>query len=179
MRFFPLSKLEVVIIWREFCVGVKVPTLEKWPRAELQNTHNTQTTTAVDHSTVKCFYFYLWKIEYFEHEFILFMHLFIGKCKDDGMGIEENYTQDCYFVTKMNYCEEKLFYRLRKTWIRGWRPRICETFEITSTIYSNSERSEQFLVKQNAFLTCSWGFSSNYYRRSLVLLEGHLCFKGS
>ena len=27
------------------------------------------------------------------------MHLFIGKCKDDGMGIEENYTQDRYFVT--------------------------------------------------------------------------------
>ena len=45
------------------------------------------------------------------------MHLFIGKCKDDGMGIEENYTQDCYFVTKivLTYCEEKLFYRLRKT----------------------------------------------------------------
>ena len=40
------------------------------------------------------------------------MHLFIGKCKDDGMGIEENYTQDCYFVTKivLTYCEEKLFY---------------------------------------------------------------------
>ena len=27
----------------------------------------------------------------------------------------------------------------------GWRPRICKTFEITRTIYSNSERSEQFL----------------------------------
>jgi len=30
--------------------------------------------------------------------------------------------------------------------IRGWRPRICKSFEITRTIYSNSERSEQFLV---------------------------------
>ena len=46
--FFPLSKLEVVIIWREFLrrcthsrecgVRVEVPTLEKWPGAELQNT---------------------------------------------------------------------------------------------------------------------------------------------
>ena len=31
--------------------------------------------------------------------------------------------------------------------IRGWRLRICKHFEITRTIYSNSERSEQFLVK--------------------------------
>ena len=29
-------------------------------------------------------------------------------------------------------------------------------FEIIGTIYSNSEKSEQFL-KQNSFLTCSWG----------------------
>ena len=32
--------------------------------------------------------------------------------------------------------------------IRGWRPRICKLFEITRTIYSNSERSEQFLVTE-------------------------------
>ena len=30
-------------------------------------------------------------------------------------------------------------------------------FEITSTIYSNNKRSEQYL-KQNAFFTCSWRF---------------------
>jgi hypothetical protein len=43
----------------------------------------------------------------------------------------------------------------RKTFeIRGWRPRICKIFEIIRTIYSNSERSEQFLVTY-AFLTCS------------------------
>ena len=76
------------------------------------------------------------------------MHLFIGKCKDDGMGIEENYTQDCYFVTKivLTYCEKKNLV-------------IESIFDITGTIYLNSEMSEQFLVKQNAFLTCSWGFS--------------------
>ena len=31
-------------------------------------------------------------------------------------------------------------------------------FEITWKIYSKSERSEQFLVLQNAFITCSWMF---------------------
>ena len=47
---------------------------------------------------------------------------------------------------------------VRKTFvIRCWRPRICKTFEITWTIYSNSERSEQFLVTE-CFLTCSWRF---------------------
>ena len=35
--------------------------------------------------------------------------------------------------------------------IRGWRPRICKIFEITRTIYSNSERSEQFLVTECFF----------------------------
>ena len=39
-----------------------------------------------------------------------------------------------------------------------WRPRICKHFEITRTIYSNSERSEQFLVTEcffNLFLEVS------------------------
>ena len=42
--------------------------------------------------------------------------------------------------------------------IRGWRPRICKVFEITRTICSNSERSEQFLVTEcffNFFLEVS------------------------
>ena len=42
--------------------------------------------------------------------------------------------------------------------IRGWRPRICKIFEVTTTIYSNSERPEQFLVTQcffNLFLEVS------------------------
>ena len=42
--------------------------------------------------------------------------------------------------------------------IRGRRPRICKIFEITRTIYSNSERSEQFLVTEwffNLFLKVS------------------------
>ena len=42
--------------------------------------------------------------------------------------------------------------------IRGWRPRICKHFEITRTIYLNSERSEQFLVTEcffNLFLELS------------------------
>ena len=66
-----------------------------------------------------------------------------------------------YFVTKivLTYCEKKLFYWSRKTFeIRGWRPRICNFFEISRTIYSSSERSEQFLVTEcffNLFLEVS------------------------
>ena len=41
---------------------------------------------------------------------------------------------------------------MRKTFeIRGWWPRICKTFEIIRTIYSNNERSEQFLVTERFF----------------------------
>ena len=42
--------------------------------------------------------------------------------------------------------------------IQGRRPRICKNFEINWTIYSNSERTEQFLVKEcffNLFLEVS------------------------
>ena len=35
--------------------------------------------------------------------------------------------------------------------IRGWRPRICNIFEITRKIYSNTERSKQFLVTESFF----------------------------
>ena len=35
--------------------------------------------------------------------------------------------------------------------IRGWKLRIFKIFEITWTIYSNSERSEQFLVTECFF----------------------------
>ena len=65
------------------------------------------------------------------------------------------------FVTKivLTYCEKKLFKGSRKTFeIRGWRPRICKIFEITRAIYSNSERSKQFLVTEcifNLFLEVS------------------------
>ena len=47
---------------------------------------------------------------------------------------------------------EKLFQWSRKTFeIRGWRPRICKNFEITRKMYSNSERSEEFLVTECFF----------------------------
>ena len=54
----------------------------------------------------------------------------------------------------------KLFWpSVRKTFeIGGWRPRIFKNLEITRTIYSNSERSEQFLVTEcffNLFLEVS------------------------
>ena len=48
----------------------------------------------------------------------------------------------------------------KKIEIRGWRPKLCKMFEITRTIQSNSERSEQSL-KRKYFLTCSWRFLSS------------------
>ena len=46
----------------------------------------------------------------------------------------------------------KLFWQSRKTFkIRDWRVTICKIFEITSTIYSNNERWEQFLVTECFF----------------------------
>ena len=49
------------------------------------------------------------------------------------------------------YCEKKSFFWLIKTFeIQGWRVRICKFFEINTTVYSNSERSEQF-IKQKGF----------------------------
>ena len=43
-----------------------------------------------------------------------------------------------------------------------------EAEEITRTIYSNSERSEDFWL-QNAFLTCSWRFLLNNKLEQLKL----------
>ena len=76
----------------------------------------------------------------------------------------------CYKIndhTEMIFCYqncsdqlwEKIVVWSRKTFeIRGWRPRICKKIEITWTIYSNSERSQQFLATEcffNLFLKVS------------------------
>ena len=54
---------------------------------------------------------------------------------------------------------KKMLQWSKKTFeIRGWKPRIFKIFEITRTIYSNRERSEQFLVTEcffNLFLEIS------------------------
>ena len=52
---------------------------------------------------------------------------------------------------------------------------VCKKFEITKTIYSDSERSEQFLVLQNAFLTFSWRF--NELEQFELILEKILGFR--
>ena len=54
----------------------------------------------------------------------------------------------------------KLFWpTVRKCFeIQGWWPRICKRFDITRTIWSNSKRSEQFLITEclfNLFLEVS------------------------
>ena len=69
------------------------------------------------------------------------------------------YVRKWYFVTKIVLWEKNCSSdREKKFEFRGWRPRICNIFEITRTIYSNSERSEQFLVTEcffNLFLEVS------------------------
>jgi hypothetical protein len=66
---------------------------------------------------------------------------------------EKSYLFTIIVVTN---CKKKMFQWSRKTFeTRGWRPRFWKNFEISGTIYSNSERSEQFLVTE-CFLTCSW-----------------------
>ena len=54
-----------------------------------------------------------------------------------------------------------------------WNLRLkAEKIEISRTIYSNTERSEQFL-KQNSFLTCTWRFlRSNTYFRTIRIQIG-------
>ena len=53
---------------------------------------------------------------------------------------------------------QKIVLEIEKNfWNSRLKPRICKIFEITRTIYSNSERSEQCLETE-CFLTCSWRF---------------------
>ena len=59
-----------------------------------------------------------------------------------------------YFVTKIvvTYCEKKLFLVIEENiWNFEAEGREFANFEITRTIYSNSERSEQFLVAESFF----------------------------
>ena len=64
-----------------------------------------------------------------------------------------------YFVTKnCSDVRKNCFSDREKLEIRGWRKRIFKNFEITRTIYSNSESSEHFLVTEcffNFFLEVS------------------------
>ena len=66
-----------------------------------------------------------------------------------------------YFVTKivLTYCEKKIVLAIEKNfWNSRLKAENLQNFEITTTIYSNSERSEQFLVTEcflNLFLEVS------------------------
>ena len=67
-----------------------------------------------------------------------------------------------YFIMQFGILFPKLFWPSgRKNNVlvteKNFWPSICKIFEITRKIYSNSERSEQFL-KQNDFLTYFWRF---------------------
>ena len=52
---------------------------------------------------------------------------------------------------------------------------FAKNFEITRTIYSNSERSEQFLVTE--YLTCSWRFLISLRFRNMQEKLEKLCNK--
>ena len=67
---------------------------------------------------------------------------------------------------------KKMFWWSRKTFeIRGWKPRIFKIFEITWTIYSNSERSEQFLVTE-CFFNLFLEVSQIYKIRTIIIQIG-------
>ena len=76
-----------------------------------------------------------------------------GSCWRSGFKVEIFFKKIWYFVSKIDLVIEKKYLKFR-----GWKPRICKIFEITRTIFSNSERSEQFLVTEcffNLFLVVS------------------------
>ena len=83
-------------------------------------------------------------------------------------------TKSWYFVSKivLTYCEKKMFKWLRKTFeIPSWRPRICKIFEITRTIYSNSERSEQFLVTECfSNFSCMFLNPNNFFQFPIIIV---------
>ena len=86
-------------------------------------------------------------------KFILIIHSFTLYSNRKNIGMVFCF-ENCYDLLweKIVLVMEKKSFE-----IQGWCLRICENFDITTAIYSNSEMSEQFL-KQNAFLTCSLMF---------------------
>ena len=68
---------------------------------------------------------------------------------------------DWYFVTKivLTYCEKKIF---QSFWNSRLKDENFKIFEITRIIYSNSERSEQFLVTECFLTSSSWRFLISY-----------------
>ena len=67
-------------------------------------------------------------------------------CQDFGVRKKEGQEIRSLEVREAKSSHLKIVLVIEKPFeIWGWRPRICELFEITRTIYSNSESSEQFL----------------------------------
>ena len=61
----------------------------------------------------------------------------------------------CQNIVEISFCYQNISHLLweiivlvieKNFWNSSWRPRICKIFDITRIIYSNSERSEQFLL---------------------------------
>ena len=59
----------------------------------------------------------------------------------------------------------------KKNVIQGWRPKICKNFEMTWTIYSNSERSEQFVVTEYFFTLFLEVFQIEWIRTIIIQIR--------
>ena len=72
------------------------------------------------------------------------VHCIKKECQLGCRNLQEQVSQKWYFVTKivLTYCEKNVLV-IQKNFEKN--------FEITRTIYSNSERSEQFLVTECFF----------------------------
>ena len=69
-------------------------------------------------------------------------------------GISVNQRRNNILLSKLFYCEEKIVLVTEKNfWNLSLKAaeKICKKFVITWTIYSNSETSEQFLVRECLF----------------------------
>ena len=65
---------------------------------------------------------------------------------------------------------EKNVLVIKKTFeIRGWSPRICKKFEITRTICTDSEKSEQFMATE-CLVLLSLGFRNMQEKLDSLIL---------
>ena len=82
------------------------------------------------------------------------------KCLLNEKGFLPDLNKKWYIFCYQNCSDllwEKIVLVIEKN-IRGWRPRICQSFGISRMIYLNSERAKQFLKKKvffNIFLEVS------------------------
>ena len=91
-----------------------------------------------------------WQDFFLKHQTVILVHFFGYQMKRNCILLPK-----LFWPTVRKNCSSNREKLLKN---RGWRSRICKIFEITRTIYLNSEKSEQFLVTEcffNLFLEVS------------------------